>query len=75
MDSLKMTARGSAQAINFEGLESAVAAISLLFESCCRYIGSHSQPLETLNVRPSLETLKEDRKKLQEARAAYLNKK
>ncbi len=31
-----------------------------LYEDCCRYIGSHSQPLETLNVRPTLDTLKAD---------------
>jgi recombinational DNA repair ATPase RecF len=60
--------------INFAGLQAAVAAISPLFEDCCRYIGSHSQPMETLNVRPSLDTLKADWKKLQEARDTYIKK-
>lgn len=57
--------------INFAGLQAAVAAISPLFEDCCRYIGSHSQPMETLNVRPTLDMLKADWKKLQDARDAY----
>ena len=57
--------------INFAGLPAAVAAISPLFEDCCRYIASHSQPMETLNVRPSLDTLKADWKRLQNARDAY----
>jgi ABC-type multidrug transport system ATPase subunit len=60
--------------INFARLEAAVAAITPLFEDCCRYIGSHSQPMETLNVRPTLDTLKADWKKLQEARDAYIKK-
>ncbi len=60
--------------INFARLETAVAAITPLFEDCCRYIGSHSQPLETLNVRPTLDKLKADWKKLQEARDAYIKK-
>jgi hypothetical protein len=60
--------------INFAGLQTAVAVIGPLFEDCCRYIGSHSQPMETLNVRPTLDTLKADWKKLQEARDAYIKK-
>lgn len=60
--------------INFAGLRAAVAAITPLFEDCCCYIASHSQPTETLNVRPTLDTLKVDWKKLQEARDAYIKK-
>jgi AAA domain len=60
--------------INFNGLEGAVAAIYPIYEDCCRYIGSHSQPLETLNVRPTLTVLKEDWKKVLDARAAYAQK-
>ena len=60
--------------INFARLEAAVATIHPLFEDCCRYIGSHSQPMETLNVRPTLDTLKTDWKRLQEARDAYMKK-
>jgi hypothetical protein len=60
--------------INFDGLQTAVAAIIPLLEDCCRYIGSHSQPMETLNVRPTLDTLKADWKRLLEARDAYVKK-
>jgi recombinational DNA repair ATPase RecF len=60
--------------INFAGLEAAVAALNPIFEDCCRYIGSHSQPLETLNVRPTLDTLKADWKRIQDARDTYMKK-
>jgi hypothetical protein len=57
--------------INFNGLEESVSAIYPVYEDSCRYIGSHSQPLETLNVRPTLAMLKTDWKKVQDARDAY----
>jgi hypothetical protein len=57
--------------IKFEGFQAAVTAISPLFEDCCRYIVSHSEPMETLNVRPALDTLKANSKRLQEARDTY----
>ena len=60
--------------INFDGLESAVGAINPVYEDCCRYIGSHSQPLETLNVRPTLSMLKADWQKVLDARNAYAKK-
>jgi recombinational DNA repair ATPase RecF len=60
--------------INFAGLHDAVAVIAPLFEDCCRYIASHSQPMETLNVRPDLATLKVDWDKIQNARSTYLKK-
>jgi len=60
--------------INFSGLEASVSAIYPVYEDCCRYIGSHSQPLETLNVRPTLETLKDDWKKVQNARDGCVKK-
>jgi energy-coupling factor transporter ATP-binding protein EcfA2 len=60
--------------INFGELEGSVKVINAIYEDCCRYIGSHSQPLETLNVRPTLDTLKADWKKVQEARDAYAKK-
>jgi recombinational DNA repair ATPase RecF len=60
--------------INFNGLEGSVGTIYPIYEDSCRYIGSHSQPLETLNVRPTLETLKADWKKVQDARDAYARK-
>jgi hypothetical protein len=60
--------------INFDGLESAVGVINPVYEDCCRYIGSHSQPLETLNVRPTLSILKADWQKVLDARNAYAKK-
>lgn len=60
--------------INFGELEGSVKVINAIYEDCCRYIGSHSQPMETLNVRPALDTLKADWKKVQEARDAYTKK-
>jgi recombinational DNA repair ATPase RecF len=60
--------------INFGGLEASVSAIYPIYEDCCRYIGSHSQPLETLNVRPTLTMLKADWQKVLDARTAYAKK-
>ena len=60
--------------INFGGLEASVLAIYPIYEDCCRYIGSHSQPLETLNVRPTLTMLKADWQKVLDARNAYTKK-
>jgi hypothetical protein len=42
-----------------------------LFEKACRSMPDHSQPLETLSVRPTLNELKDDWQKAQSARAAY----
>lgn len=42
------------------------------FEKACRMMPGHSQPLETLSIRPPLAELKDDWKKLQDARDAYL---
>jgi hypothetical protein len=57
--------------IKVRALAEARAIICSVFEDCCRYIASHSQPLETLNIRPTLDTFKEDVKKVWEAREAY----
>jgi len=61
--------------INFAGLEIAVAALYPIYEDSCRYIGSHSQPMETLNVRPTMDTLRADWKKVQEVRDNHSKKK
>jgi hypothetical protein len=53
-------------------LKSAVDAILPVFEDICRKIDSHSQPLETLNVKPSVDGLKADLKKIVDARNAYI---
>jgi recombinational DNA repair ATPase RecF len=60
--------------INFSALETSVNTIYPVYEDSCRYIGSHSQPMETLNVRPTLATLKTDWKRVQDAREACLKK-
>ncbi len=60
--------------INFDGLNNAVSTIYPIYEDCCRHIGSHSQPMETLNVRPTLASLKADWKKVLDARDTYLRK-
>jgi hypothetical protein len=52
-------------------LQTAIAAIIPIFEDCCRYMSGHSQPLETLNVRPSLDDLKAAWANVQSALAAY----
>src|SRR5690606_34542374 len=58
--------------IKGNALQAATEVICPIFEDCCRYIASHSQPLETLNVRPTLETFKADLQKVIAARDAYL---
>ena len=42
-----------------------------LFEKACRIMTAHSQPLETLTVRPTLAELKKDWAEAQQARDAY----
>jgi ABC-type transport system involved in cytochrome c biogenesis ATPase subunit len=58
--------------IRADRLQPAIEAILPVFEKACRYIASHSQPLETLNVRPTLDELRADWKNVQDARDAYM---
>ncbi len=58
--------------IRADRLPAAVAAIGPVFETCCRRIASHSQPLPTLGVRPALDELRKDWETLSAARAEYL---
>lgn len=46
--------------IRCDKLPEAIRAVTEVFDRACRFIGSHSQPLETLNVRPTLEGLQQD---------------
>jgi ABC-type Na+ transport system ATPase subunit NatA len=46
--------------INVGKLQESMAAIMPVFEKCCRYVASHSQPLETQGIRPTLDELKVD---------------
>lgn len=57
--------------IKTQALAPAIEIIVPIFEKACRYIGGHSQPLETLNVRPSLSDLEKDWAALQAALKAY----
>jgi hypothetical protein len=53
-------------------LGAAIAVILPGFEKACRATEAHSQPLETLAVRPRLEDLKKDWESLQQARDEYV---
>ena len=46
--------------INVGKLQESMAAIMPVFEKSCRYIASHSQPVETQGIRPTLDELKAD---------------
>lgn len=46
--------------INVATLKDSMAAIVPVFDKCCRYIASHSQPIETQGIRPTLSELKTD---------------
>lgn len=54
-------------------LPAAIDPVVRVFEEACRYIDSHSQPLTTLNVSPSLAGLEEHWAELQAARDAYIH--
>jgi hypothetical protein len=58
--------------IRGDRLGAAIIVLLPIFEKCCRVISSHSQPLETLNVRPSLAELQQDWREVQSARDAYI---
>lgn len=58
--------------IRADRLPAAVKAIGPIFDKCCRVIASHSQPLQTLGVRPTLDGLKEDWAALRRAREEYV---
>ena len=57
--------------IKGEHLSLAVDQILPLFQKACRVMEGHSQPLETLAVRPSLSEFKQDWSDLQTARQTY----
>jgi hypothetical protein len=57
--------------INIGKLQEGVAAIVPVFEKACRYIASHSQPIETQGIRPTLDELKADYKTISEARQPH----
>lgn len=57
--------------IHYSKLPAAVNVILPIFEKCCRIMPGHSQPLETLNVRPTLQELELDWNAAQAALAEY----
>ncbi len=57
--------------IKADRLREASDAIALVYDRCCRQIVAHSQPIETLNVRPTLAELKNDWQAVQDARDKY----
>lgn len=52
-------------------LAAAIAVIYPIWEKSNRYIPGHSQPLQTLGIRPTLDELREDWTALQQALAEY----
>ena len=59
--------------IKVSELPGAIERLTDVYDRCCRFIGSHKQPLETLNVRPTLETLEDDWRTIQEVHRACAN--
>jgi len=57
--------------INVDKLQESMAAITPIFEKCCRYVASHSQPLETQGIRPTLDELKADYEAVLKAREPH----
>jgi len=57
--------------INIGRLQEGVAAIVPVFEKTCRYIASHSQPIETQGIRPTLDELKADYNTVLQARQPH----
>ena len=57
--------------IKADRLKEAVDVIMPIFEKACRYMPGHSQPTDTLGVRPTLEELQRDWMDLQQALKRY----
>ena len=61
-------------AIDGAKLDVAKAAMYPIYEKACRIIEGHSQPLETLSVRPKLDELEAEWTLLQNARTTYITR-
>ncbi len=57
--------------INVGTLQESMAAVTPVFNKCCRYTASHSQPLETQGIRPTLDELKADFETILKAREPH----
>ena len=53
-------------------LPEVVEVVDRVFKDACRYIDGHSQPLATLNTRPTPANLENDWSELQAARNRYI---
>jgi len=62
---------GNLRQIRPDQLPSAIKRIYGVFEGCCRFIPSHSQPVPTLGVRPTLDDLRRDWEEVKSARRDY----
>jgi hypothetical protein len=62
---------GALERIKPQALGPAIKTITPIFDKACRFIRGHSQPLETLNVRPTLTDLEKDWVELQAALKTY----
>ena len=58
--------------INVDTLKEDMAAVTPVYDKCCRYIASHSQPLETQGIRPTLDELKADFETILKAREPHM---
>lgn len=59
--------------INVSKLQESTATIMPVFEKSCRYVASHSQPLETQGIRPTLDELNSDFDTVLTARQPHKN--
>ena len=57
--------------INVGKLQESTSAVMPIFERACRYIASHSQPIETQGIRPTLDELKADYEAVLNAREPH----
>jgi len=57
--------------INVGRLQESRSAVIPVFEKACRYVASHSQPVETQGVRPALDELKADYEAVLKAREPH----
>lgn len=57
--------------INVDKLQESTSVVVPIFEKSCRYIASHSQPIETQGIRPTLDELKSDHFAVLKAREAH----
>ena len=65
---------GGLSKINLERFDATVALVIPMFARCSRFMPGHSQPVEQLNVRPSLADFKADWEDMQEVRKVHIAK-